>query len=254
MKKRIGLMLAGLLFTGLANADVINFDFTGRLVVADQNGSILTNDADGDGNFEPFTPIAATLSYDTVSGIGNSGLSITLAGSGFLNNPATFHNITMQNSGGNSITGQVLVDWAGNYNMSLHIEWDATGLFNAINYGLQAGDVLSGSTLYRDANGNGVEDNGEFLTDIGSALPYSDTLQYQQYPSFPLQGPAPLAATSNSLGLDNTTPFPGVRGYFDIGSGNSMHVTSVSSVPVPAALWLFSSGLLGLAGIARRNA
>jgi len=62
----------------------------------------------------------------------------------------------------------------------------------------------------------------------------------------------PMAATSNSLGLLDG-PFPGLRGYFNIGSGNSMQVLSVSSVPVPAAAWLFCSGLLGLVGIARRK-
>lgn len=34
----------------------------------------------------------------------------------------------------------------------------------------------------------------------------------------------------------------------------SMTVSSVSPVPVPAAVWLFGSGLLGLVGIARRKA
>ena len=227
------------------SASIINFDFTGRLVVADATGNIIGN------NGAEFTPIAASLVYDTSTGVGSSGLSISINGTSFLGQPATFHDITMTHqTGTNLITGGVLVDWNGNNNMPLHIEWDATGLLNAINYGLQAGHVLSGSDLYNDANGNGVQDPGEFLIDIASATPYSDSLLSDPNNA---QGPAPLAATSNSLGLDNTTPFPGVRGYFDIGSGNSMHVTSVSSVPVPAAVWLFGSGLLGLIGVARRK-
>ncbi len=226
------------------SASIINFDFTGRLVVADANGGIISN------NGAEFTPIAASLVYNSNVGIGSSGLSITLNGA-FLGMPATFHDISMTHqTGTNIITGGVLVDWNGTNNMPLHIEWDATGLLNAINYGLQAGHVLSGSDLYNDTNGNGVQDTGEFLIDIASATPYSDSLLSDPSNS---QGPAPLAATANSLGLDNTTPFPGVRGYFDIGSGNSMHVTSVSSVPVPAAAWLFGSGLLGLIGVARRK-
>lgn len=32
-----------------------------------------------------------------------------------------------------------------------------------------------------------------------------------------------------------------------------VQLTSISSVPVPAAVWLFSSGLIGLAGLARRK-
>jgi hypothetical protein len=44
--------------------------------------------------------------------------------------------------------------------------------------------------------------------------------------------------------------FPGFNAHFDI---TSLHVTSISAVPVPAAVWLFGSGLLGLIGVARRR-
>jgi hypothetical protein len=234
-----------LLVPAASQADLITFNFTGGLVVTDPLGTIVTN------NGSPVTPVAAMLTYDTVSGLGGSGLAITM--SGFLGSSTTFHDISMTHlSGSNLITGQALVDWGGNTNMPLHIEWNATGLFNAINYGLQAGDIISGTNLYRDTNGNGVGDPGEFLTNVSSATPYSDGLQRQQgYHS--LQGPAPMAATSRSMGLDNTTGLGGVRGYIDIGSGNSMHVVSVTPVPIPAAAWLFGSGLLGLFGVASRR-
>lgn len=228
-----------------SQADLITFNFTGGLVVTDPLGTIITN------NGSPVTAVAARLTYDTISGVGSSGLAITM--SGFMGSGATFHDISMTHVSGSSlITGRALVDWGGNTNMPLHIEWNATGLFNAINYGLQAGDIISGSNLYRDINGNGVGDPGEFLTNVSSATPYSDILQRQQgYHS--LQGPAPMAATSGSMGLDNTTGLGGVRGYIDIGSGNSMHVVSVTPVPIPAAVWLFGSGLLGLFGVASRR-
>jgi hypothetical protein len=225
---------------------VITFNFTGGVVITDPLGTILIN------NESPVTPISASLTYDTVSGLGNSNLSLTMSG-GFWGAGATFHDISMvHQSGSNLITGNVLADWNGNYDMPLHVEWDATGLFNAIDFGLQAGDIISGTNLYRDANGNGVGEAGEWLTNVNSATPYSDLLQFAQGYSL-LQGPAPMAATSGSQGLGSTTPFPGVRGYFDIGSGNSMHVVSVSSVPVPAAVWMFGSGLAGLIGFARRK-
>jgi hypothetical protein len=234
-----------LLLPAVSHADLITFNFTGGLVVTDPLGAIVTN------NGSPVTPVAAMLTYDTVSGLGGSGLAITM--SGFMGSSVTFHDISMTHlSGSNLITGQALVDWGGNTNMPLHIEWNATGLFNAINYGLQAGDIISGTNLYRDTNGNGVGDPGEFLTNVSSATPYSDGLQRQQgYRS--LQGPAPMAATSGSMGLDSTTGLGGVRGYIDIGSGNSMHVVSVTPVPIPAAVWLFGSGLLGLFGVASRR-
>jgi hypothetical protein len=233
----------------ISQADIIDFDFTGRLIVADSTGTILIN------NGSTYTDISASLTYDTVTGIGSSGLSISMSDP-FFDIPATFHDISMTRQGDTDlITGQVLIDWGTNFNMPLHIEWDATGLFNAIDFGLQAGDVLSGSDLYHDANSNGVQDSGEFLLDILSATPYSDSLLSPNPSFYPhlSGGSAPLAATSGSIGLDASTPFPGIRGYFDIGTGNSMHVTSVSAVPVPAALWLFGSGLLGLIGLAKRR-
>lgn len=224
----------------VSQAAIINFDFTGRLIVADASGTIVG---------PAYTPIAASLTYDTVTGIGGGNLSITM-NNFFLDQAATFRDITMTRKvGTNLIGGQVLVDWGSNIGMPLDIEWDATGLFNAIDYGIQAGDVLSGTDLYRDANGNKIQDAGEFLFDISSATPYSDSLQLDP---FNTQGPAPMATTSASLGL-TSEPFLGIRGYFDIGSGNSMYVNSVSAVPVPAAVWLFGSGLIGLIGIARRK-
>ena len=224
-----------------SQAAVITFDFTGRLVVADSYGGIVG---------PSYTPIAATLEYDTVTGIGGSALSIQM-NDFYLGAPATFHDITMQHRAGtNFIDGSVLFDWQTQFNQEIQIEWDATGLFNAINYGLQAGDVLSGSDLYFDANGNGVQDAGEFRENITSVTPYSDSLQMF---AMDMQGPAPMAATANSAGVVSGD-FIGIKAYFDIGSGNSMHVTSVSAVPVPAAVWLFGSGLIGLIGLARRKA
>ncbi len=253
MMKRFRYVLATVLALPMVSqADIITFDFTGRLIVAGSDGSILTN------NGNTYTPVAASLTYDTVSGIGSSDLSITMSEQ-WNGAYATFHDISMSlQAGTNQISGQVGVDWSGNTNMPLHIEWDATGLLNAIGYGLQAGDVLSGSDLYHDANGNGVQDPGEFLSNINSATPYSSSLEDAYYATYygtanpDPQGPAPLAATSNSMGL-TSGPFLGIRGYFDIGSGNSMHVVSVSPVPLPAAFWLLGSGLVGLIAMARRR-
>lgn len=44
-------------------------------------------------------------------------------------------------------------------------------------------------------------------------------------------------------------PFQGFNASF----GGTAVVSSVSAVPVPAAVWLFGSGLLGLVGVARRK-
>lgn len=233
-----------------SQAAIINFDFTGRLILTDADGFPLLNDG------STVTDIAASLTFNTVTGLGgnsaDNNLSVTMNAADFAGTPPTFHDVSMTRQGeSNLIDGIILVDWDGNVDMSLHVEWDATGLFNAIDLGLQPGDVLSGTDLYFDANENGVYDAGTdiYRADIGSATPYSD---FVPSPFHIAGGPAPMAATINSIGLTEG-PFPGTKGYFDIGTGNSIHITSVSPVPVPAAVWLFGSGLLGLIGVARRK-
>ncbi len=63
----------------------------------------------------------------------------------------------------------------------------------------------------------------------------------------------PLSDTGGIAGSPMTTaPFPGQNAAFDFTSISATN-TTVSAVPVPAAAWLFGSGLLGLVGVARRR-
>lgn len=59
------------------------------------------------------------------------------------------------------------------------------------------------------------------------------------------------------LGLTSDTAFSSATLQFDAGAEGaflySVDDITVSAVPVPAAVWLFSSGMIGLAGIARRK-
>lgn len=244
-----------------AKSAIIGFHFTGNLMVTDPFDGVISNQ-DALGNPIPLTPISATLDYNTDTGIGGSNLSIVMS-DGFWSDPATFHNISLEHDvGTNTIRGNILVDWKGNLNMPMHIDWDATGFLNAINEGLQVGDTISGTILKKDTTGDGAFDT---FIDVFSATPHSDVIlsnPLSPFFGFPLEGSAPLAATSDSLGMGydingnyiGGTPFDGIHGLINIGSGNSLTVISVSSVPVPAAAWLFGSGLVGLIGLARRKA
>jgi hypothetical protein len=241
----------------LAQADLITFDFTGRLTVINSAGYVLAN-ADAAGSIDPWgyqTPITATLTFDTTTGIGSS--NIQTATLSFFGLTGYFHDADFtQQQGTNLLDGTILADWGLESNMTSLIQWDATGMINAINYGLQVGDKISGTTLYRDFNHDGQYDASEIIvSDLGSAIPYTDggLLAYDSESLwYPNQGPAPMAATVNTIGLIDG-PFPGMIPYLDIGSGNSMYVTSIQAVPLPAAVWLFGSGLLGLVGLARRR-
>ena len=235
-----------------ADAAVVTFHFTGRLTVADPYGYVIGGGADG------YTPITAELTLDTdfTGGgldagalIGSSTLSVTVTDD-FFGAPVVFHDLTLT-YGGSGVIGNMLVDWNDNYDMPMQVDWDVAGLATAIAYGLQVGDTISGDVLKRDTDGDGVGDS-VVVSSLGSATPYADTLNYDAFPDFQKQGPAPMAATKFSLGLTEG-PFVGVRGYIDIGSGNSMTVTSISSVPVPGAVWLFGSGLACFAAAFRKG-
>ncbi len=61
------------------------------------------------------------------------------------------------------------------------------------------------------------------------------------------------------LGLISDTGFTSVKVRGDTGGSNDvlrldrMRYSSVSAVPVPASVWLFGTGLVGLVGVARRR-
>lgn len=256
-KSLLHIALATVLIGGIspASADIITFDFTGRMTILAPDGSVFAN-SNAQGLIDPYgyqTPISAALSFDTNSGIGSSNLQISIVN--FLGSPGFFHDISFTRQGAtNLLDGTMLVDWNSNLNMISNIQWDATGMINAINYGLQVGDKISGTMLYRDFNHDGQYDASELVvSDLGSAIPYTDSglLPFGSTQLwYPNQGPAPMAATAGTSGMP-AGPFPGTRIFLDIGSGNSMHVTSIQTVPIPAAAWLFGSGLLGLIGLAR---
>jgi len=254
----------------IAVSAIYEFDFTGRLTVLNGGGEIIS-DRNSAGVLDPYgaqTYISSTLTYDDTLRSGSLGL--TIAPFEFLIPGNTvIHDIEFQNLTDNLLIGNMLVDWGGSSNIELTTIWDASGFFNAIENtlgGLQAGDVISGNKILR--GGIILDDN------IGSATPATDGVNSvwvsdgtnNDLISYTVeQGPAPIVMTTwnysdGSLYDDGIAgspltggPFPGFNINLDIGSGNSLTLTSVNSsvVPVPAAVWLFSSGVLSLIGINR---
>ena len=269
-----------LVLSSSVSAASIEFHFTGRLtVVTTGGGEVVTNDQSID-VFDPYglqTPISSTFTYDTDTGRGQA--QDFLAPFEFLfPGDTSVYDMSMQRiEGSNFMLGNMLIDWAGTDGIPVSMIWDASGLFGAIELapgGLQANDVVSGTNLLR---------NGQLIGDVGSATPATDGFVHNGYTIN--QGPAPLAMTTldtnptcfntsswedsclfvnptadGILGDDGIAgsplidgPFPGFNINLDLGSGNSLTVVNVSSVPVPAAVWLFGSGLIGLVGFARHK-
>lgn len=249
---RFGAACAAVMFCTPASAALFEFGFTGKYTLLDPSGTVLDQQS-----------IASTLIYDSNAGTG-SAPRLTIGNFDTFGATATLYDMSLQQVAGTRLmVGNMLVDWSFNAGVPLSMVWDASGLLNAIDFGLLAGDVISGTTLVR---------NGTAIHDVASATPASDGLPF---PAGTLnQGPAPLAATTLNTSLLCTPgndcignalsggapfsddgvagspmidgPFVGLNVTFDIGSGNSLTVLGVSDVPLPGAFWLFGSGLLAL--------
>ncbi|MEZ5541850.1 MAG: VPLPA-CTERM sorting domain-containing protein [Pseudomonadota bacterium] len=253
----VALLLAAL--STPLSAALLEFHFTGQYTLLDPIGGVMDQQ-----------PIESTLTYDTVTGLGASP-DLSISNFDTFGSTATIYDITLAHVAGTSyIIGNMLADWNISIGVPVSMVWDASGLINAIDFGLQVDDVISGTELIR---------NGGVIADVSSAIPASDGLPWNA--ATLAQGPAPLAVTTLNVtplcnpGIDCIGnplsggapftddgiagsplidgPFLGLNVNFDIGSGNSLTVLSITAVPLPAAFWLFGAGLIGLAGLSGYN-
>lgn len=175
--------------------------------------------------------------YDTSNGVGTGTISE------FSWMDATMwvtHDLNLQAVGdgsggaGNLIKGDMLYDAYGLFDIPLSVIWDASGFLNTSAYTVGQTIANTGATPASDA----VASLGSYqigsspfaTTTLDSVLPLSD------------DGIGGIPLTSG--------PFKDFSPNIDV---TSMTVISVSTVPVPAAVWLFGSGLIGLFGFARRR-
>jgi len=243
-------------------AEILTFSFEGLFTIVDQgiNPQPIQNVsypyyADTTWAYGRRTQITGSMAFDTYTG---TGTGIINPFDFLFSGPAVAHDIRFQAVGdgvggpGSLIIGNMLFDWNGNNNIAIEIVLDGQGLFGALQNGLSYGETVS---------------------NIGVLGATDDILKG----AIPM-GPLPVATTTlNTDGvlitdddgvggspMDNG-PFQGFSTNFDMTSitltdtcafdSGSYAVTSCTPpppIPVPAAVWLFGSGLIGLAGMARR--
>ncbi len=258
-KTAISIALSSLLSTGTAQAVILDMNFDGLFTMLDSTGTALQNSSypyygDPTWGYGLRTQITGTMSFDTDTGAGTG----TITPFEFFNGgPAVASDVSFQAIGdgagnpGSLMLGNMLFSWGGN-SISTQIVMDASGLFAEIPT-LGVGDVYDASTC--TASG-------------ACATPASDNIKKSRYPI----GPVPIATSSFntagqtgygttigqlSLGTDDgiggspmdNGPFSGFNANFDI---TSIFIPPVI-MPIPAAVWLFGSGLVGLAAFARRR-
>jgi len=258
--------------TSTASADIINMSFEGDFVMITPAGGVLTNpDAVGAAGGDAFgvrTPISGTMFFDTDTNTGGG----TVGAFNFSGTNAQAHDITMAAIGDGGgihgtptlVMGSMLFDYGPTLDIPVYLIADAAGLFGAIGGGVSVGDTITGGAASSvdapiDASPYGtlVGDTGNVpfamtTYDVNQSGDAANTCGTTGATGALIGGGFPLCDDGVSGVRMATAPFPGHGANFDI---SSMTVTSIetSAVPVPAAVWLFGSGLVGLAGVARRR-
>jgi hypothetical protein len=240
-----------------ASAAIVSATFDGLFTMLNSSGAPTQNTSypyygDTTWGYGLRTQISGTFTFNTSTGAGSATVNPFQF---FAAGPAVAHDITMQAIGdgvggtGTLVAGGMLFDWNGNNNISVGLILDAAGLFGALPTA-GTSTVISGVGAVPASDGI---NKGKFP--IGAA-PMATTTWNTDFNTNPACAGSATCLTSNdAVGgspMDNG-PFPGFNANFDI---TSVHVTNVevpAAVPVPAAVWLFGSGLLGLVGVARRK-
>lgn len=193
------------------------------------------------------TPTSASL---TATQIQTAGVADLVTGTGEIPATGLIYDVT----------GATVTNPAGRFIQATNFSYDPNDLTGTAN-----GQIGLGGVMRFLGNFPGIFVNGDFAlkydaTRVGNAAGGSGWYLLNNY-SFPISSwdLTDVTASSNpfSLSLSGTLKWsPEVASAFFTTSdiGKSMGTfTFVSPVPLPAAAWLFGSGLIGLAGVARRR-
>jgi hypothetical protein len=239
------------------------------------------------------TPITGTLSFDTVSGAGTGTVVPFSFNNNAAGLEATAKGIKMQAIGdgaggpGYLVLGNMLFDWNGNVGIPVSIVLDAEGFFtNGASAATPASDGTYAHPNAINADANGYLAMGpvpiattEWNTSLINGCTYASCMGNGSSGGLPLVIDTAANTSTNiisdGVGVGGSPfqdgPFIDFNPNFDVATltftgsvdasiaqnctfdPNSTCPTVLNAVPVPAAVWLFGSGLLGLVGVARRK-
>lgn len=221
-KLKLAALCAALLASSQASATVLTFDIVGASdfsIIPQAYGDNVTATTMGDfsyGSAGGFTPNVA-VSYATDLG-GDLGFWTT---------------------GYNDLVNVVEneVDGQNGYQLDFTAEAGFNAVLNSLNLGNFGNAITIPGMSVTDGNGSVLFSSTNF------ALPASSA------PSSLFFDFGGLTAQTLILHVDTT----GLGGNSDNVGLDNIQFSQISVVPVPAAAWLFGSGLLGLIGVARRK-
>jgi hypothetical protein len=193
---------------------------------------------------------SGSLAFDTANGSGTGAIdSYSFFGGGLYTASAVAFQAIGDGAGGPGtlVLGNMLFHWNGTYSIPVSIVLDAAGFFGAP------------AAVAASANGDGGVDVGAVMATVTANTTTIGGGTLGTNPS----GTLPLIADTIGGSPMTSGPFAGSNANFDIMLVTSFACTDTGTgtnfcgpgpvVPVPAAVWLFGSGLLGLVGVARRR-
>lgn len=282
---RLGLILA----TGLglatsphvSQAAILDFHWNGLFTMLSPDGAALENSSLPKGANRFQTPIDGTLQIDTLAGTGQ----VLMVPFFFFGNPqpALASGFELQAIGdgmggsGSLLLANLLFNWNSGIGIPVSMVLDAAGLYGAIaSGGLTVGSQITATGANPASDGTWIGGlnyltlgptpiaTTDWNTSLIPGCTLGDCLYFDSVGTLPLVtdtaanawryevGTAQLLGDGIGVGgspmLDG--PFQGYNINFDF---TELTVTAIAEVPLPAALWLFGAGLLGLLGSAWRG-
>ena len=239
-----------------ASADIVTMTFSGQFTLGNASGAPQVNGDSSDpagipGVGSQRTPVTGTATFDTATGAGSASInSFSFFGGGL----ASATNTTFQAIGngtggpGSLVAGQMGFNWNGTNGIPVTLIFDAQGFF--------ANVPAPGTTATIGTGCAGCATSATADASLGGpatigAVPMAMT-------NFNTNGTTlgdlfPLVDDGIAGSPMTTSPFPGFHADFDFTSITATNTSGGNPVPVPAAVWLFGSGLMGLVGVARRR-
>jgi hypothetical protein len=260
-----------------AQADhIFSADWSGLFTILNSSGTGLQNSSypyygDTTWGYGFRTQVSGTMSFDLGLGYGSATVN---SFDFFAGGPAQATTITMQVI--DPVNSLVQVNMGFNWGsggIPVSLILDARGFFGAISGGFATSDTIDQATVagYGALPASNGMNKNKFP--VGPVPMATTTLDTQLISTASAACAADVAngdANGNCLGLNPSSelgviagddgiggspmisiPFAGFNANFDI---TAIHINAVTSeVPVPAAVWLFGSGLIGLIGVAKRK-